>query len=104
MIRKSNIYYFITTILLFGCSHISPHENFKDALHDSIGRNIDKVPSYEWPHKEDLISSKILLSGMMENRYQYGRNCILIFEIDRRTRKIEKSNFEGSETDCVINP
>lgn len=105
MLSKGLFTYIVVGVLtLFGCSSITPHENFKESLHGAIGRNIDNVPSYLWPHKEDLISSEPLPNGNMENRYKYLRSCILIFEIDPKTRTIVGARFEGKETDCVINP
>lgn len=97
--------YVITGVLtLSGCYFVNPHENFKKSLYGTIGRDMDNVPPYSWPHKKDLISSVPLPNGNMENRYKYLRNCILIFEIDLKTRIIVDARFEGKETDCVINP
>jgi hypothetical protein len=97
--------YLITFILfLLGCSTISPHENFKEALYESIGQSIDNVPSYSWPHEKDLVSSKLLPNGNIEKEYKYLRSCRYIFEINPKTRTIVGARFEGKETDCVINP
>jgi len=90
--------------ICFGCNTISPHDNFLQALNSSIGRSIDNVPNYQWPHESDLMSSKKIENGNLENRYRYIRSCVLIFEIDSSTRKIVRADFEGKTTDCVINP
>ena len=96
--------YLITFILFFlGCFTITPHENFKDALYGAIGRSIENVPDYLWPHEKDLVSSKLLPNGNIEKEYKYLRSCRYIFEIDS-TRTIVGARFEGKETDCVINP
>lgn len=97
------VVFFMTTIC-FGCSTISAHDNFLDALNSSIGQNIDNVPSYRWPHESDLISSAKMKNGNLENRYRYIRSCVLIFEVDSSAREIVKANFEGNAADCVINP
>jgi hypothetical protein len=91
-------------LLLLGCSTINPHENFRDSLYGAIGRSIDNVPSYLWPDEKALVSSRLLPNGNMENKYKHLRSCRYIFEIDPKTRRIVGARFEGSETDCVINP
>ena len=93
----------IVTVAL-GCAGITPHENFMDSLKNAIGRSLDNKPSYLWPHEEDLIDSKTLPNGNIENRYKYLRTCKYIFEIDPKTRTIVAARFEGKESDCVINP
>jgi hypothetical protein len=75
-----------------------------DALHSTIGRSIDNVPPYEWPHAEDLIDITPLPNGNSEYRYKYLRTCRYIFEVDPKTRTIIGARWEGKETDCVINP
>lgn len=95
----------LVSLLIAGCSYISPHENFIQALHSSIGRSIDNVPPYLWPHSEDLIDSINLSNGNMKNRYKYNRGkCKYVFEINPKTRQIVGASFEGKESDCVINP
>lgn len=96
--------FFIISVVLSSCATISPHENFKDALYGSVGQSLDNKPDYLWPHERDLIDSKALPNGNIENRYQYLRSCVYIFEIDPNTRTIVGAGFEGSEKDCVINP
>ena len=90
--------------LVAGCASISPHENFKRALYETVGHSMDNVPPYEWPHKEDLIDVTRLPNGNAEYRYDYGRTCRYIFEVDPATHLIIGARFEGKDTDCVINP
>ena len=87
-----------------GCPSITPQDNFKRALYDTVGRSIDNVPPYEWPHKEDLIDTTPLPNGNIEYRYKYLRTCRYIFEVNPATHLIVGARFEGKDTDCVINP
>ncbi len=88
-----------------GCYTLNPHENFKAHLYQTVGQSLDEIPSYQWPFEKDLIDSKVLPNGNIENKYKhYRENCFYIFEIDPKTRKIVGARFEGKETDCVINP
>ncbi|MES1982085.1 MAG: hypothetical protein V4443_06375 [Pseudomonadota bacterium] len=85
-----------------GCTSISPHANFLQALNGSIGRGIDNVPSYHWPHAKDLIETKHLQNGNIENTYKYIRTCRYIFEVNPNSRSIVGARYEGSERDCII--
>ena len=107
---KSSITYigcFVICILLAGCIYpgISPHENFKEAITSEIGKSIKNAPLYSWRHKKDIISSKVLPNGNIENKYKYYKEtCVYFFEIDPETQTIVAARFEGKETDCVVNP
>jgi len=94
------------SLLVLGCAFWagSPHENFKEALHGKIGRNIDNVPPYALGHKTELIDSKVLPNGNIENKYKHSGTCIYFFEIDPKTRIIVNTRFEGKESDCTITP
>ena len=94
----------LVALLGAGCPFISPHANFKDALYDKVGQSIDNVPGSGWPYKEDLIDVTRLPNGNAEYRYDYGRTCRYIFEVDPATHLIVGARFEGKDTDCVINP
>jgi len=97
---------FITIIILsIGCANISPHDNFKEAIASEIGTSIDNAPSYSWRHEKDLISSRVLPNGNIENKYKYYKEaCVYFFEIDPQTRVIVKARFEGNKNDCVLIP
>ncbi len=82
----------------------SPHEIFKGHLNVQVGENIDDVPPFQIPHKEDLIGSKILSNGNIENEYKFRGTCRYFYEINPKSRKIVSTRFEGKETDCIINP
>ncbi len=102
--ERKHLYLMTFILFLLGCSTINPHENFKEALYDSIGQSIDNVPNYLWPDEKALVSSKLLPNGNIENKYKHLRSCRYIFEINPKTRTIVGARFEGKETDCVINP
>ena len=95
----------IIAISLFcGCVYPTAHENFKSNLRLYIGRDINSVQAYS---EEDLRVS-VLPNGNSEYRYtiqyKYGRHgpCTKIFEVDSKTHKIIRADFEGSENDCII--
>lgn len=94
----------VFAIVCMGCSVLSPHENFKSILHSNVGRSLDEIPPTQFPHEKDIISTKKLPNGNIENRYKYRVSCVYIYEIDPKTRRIVGASFEGKETDCVINP
>ena len=103
---QAKILFVSSALMLSGCAFFagSPHQNFVDHLNAMIGKSIDDTPSYQWPHPEDLIESRILPNGNMENKYKYRGTCRYIFEIDQKTRKIVGARYEGKDTDCYINP
>ena len=80
------------------------HENFKRNLYRNTGKNLDEIPPYQFPQEKNLIGSVPLQNGNVENRYKFNKTCILIYEVDPKTRKIVGAGFEGSERDCSIVP
>lgn len=92
-------------LIVPGCTTVTPHQNFKNALQSMLGKNVDTGAPYSWTRKSALIDSSPLPNGNILNRYKYYRgSCIYKFEADPRTRKIVGASFEGKETDCVLNP
>ncbi len=107
MLHYRNILMVVFSMLLIsGCAFFaaSPHDNFIGHLNLQIGHNIDNVPYYQIPHKEDIIDSKVLPNGNIENKYLYRGTCRYHYEIDPKTRIIVGARFEGLDTDCSINP
>ena len=90
--------------LVAGCASISPHANFKDALYEIVGKALDDIPPYTWPHNLKRIDETPLPNGNVEYRYRYVRTCRIILEVNAQTRIIVGARFEGKDTDCVINP
>ncbi|WP_022665051.1 hypothetical protein [Desulfospira joergensenii] len=97
-------YFIVTIVSLAGCSNISPHDNFKEHIYGQIGKILNEIPPYQAPNEKNLISSKLLPNGNIENKYKYKGTCRYMFEIDPKTQKIIAARFEGEKTDCVINP
>ena len=90
---------------LFGCVHVSPHENFKSALYASIGFKLkDMQPG--WARDSDLIGTVTLPNGNAEYQYLsiHPRPCRYMFEVEPSTGKIVGARFEGKDVDCVIYP
>lgn len=110
MLKSKMVCIILIVVVFAGCSSMTPHENFKAQLHAKIGKKWNELPSYQFPSEEYLISSKELPNGNVEKKYKlvwgFGkqRTCIHIYEIDPKTNIIVNASFEGSETDCAINP
>jgi len=104
-VKKLSIFV-IGILFLPGCGLFasSPHDNFLAILKDTTGQNIDDVPPVMLPHKEDLIDSKILSNGNIENKYKFRGACKYFLEVDPKSRKIVGSRYEGNNTECIMNP
>lgn len=96
----------VGALLISGCFlfAINPHENFKEILYDTLGRNIDNIPFSQIPSDKQLIGSQVLPNGNIERKYYHWRSCFYYVEFDPKTRTIVRVRFEGNENDCVINP
>ena len=94
----------LVALLGAGCPSITPHANFKDALYEIVGKALDDIPPYTWPHNLKRIDETPLPNGNVEYRYRYIRTCRIILEVNAQTRLIVGARFEGKDTDCVINP
>jgi hypothetical protein len=90
--------------MLWGCTSISPHENFRQHLNTQVGMSIDNAPAYSWRNQKDLIEIAPLPNGNLEYTYKYLRTCRYIFEVNPKTHIIVGARFEGKETDCVVAP
>lgn len=90
--------------LMSSCSSVTPHENFRMILGQSIGKSIDAPPRLTNAYPDRLMSSTVLPNGNIEHKYLWYRACRYFFEIDAKTRIIVGWRFEGSERDCEIVP
>ena len=101
-----NTFLVFGALFISGCAFFaaSPHDNFIAHLNSQIGKNIDEVPYYQIPHREDMINSKNLPNGNIENEYKYRGTCRYFYEINPVTHKIVGARFEGNDKDCSINP
>ena len=86
------------------CVAVTPQENFRLHMESKIGMNIDDPPKVTGINPAQLISSKILQNGNLENEYLFRGTCRYSYEIDQKSRKIVGWRFEGSERDCEIVP
>jgi hypothetical protein len=92
-------------LLLSGCGYTvaSRHENFIDLLNSNIGKNINEIPSVHFPQGKNMIDSKVLPNGNIENKYNYKGTCRYYYVIDPKTHKIISARFEGKDEDCSAN-
>lgn len=96
----------LMSIFISGCvlSAGSPHDNFKEHLYFAIGERIDKERPFRIPFNEDLVGTKMLPNGNIENKYKYRGTCRYYYEINPKSKLIVGARFEGNEADCVIVP
>jgi hypothetical protein len=85
-----------------GCATVTPHENFKNNLRLRIGWSID-AQFYDL-QREHLLSTMTLANGHLEYRYRQANDCVEIYEVDPKTRLIVRTDFEGSDKSCIIQP
>jgi hypothetical protein len=105
--KKNHVVFLVTGLWLFGCGIVDdPHENFINYLRLTIGRSIETVDPISWPQYKDLLDSRFLPNGNVENRYFHQGTCKYILEFDPATpkRKIVGARYEGRDEDCVIYP
>lgn len=107
---ENKLYVLTLAVALFGCTTVSPHENFKNALYGEkgwpvrIGTSIDNVDRGSFPDVDALLEIKPLLNGNLEYKYRFFGTCRYMYEVDHDTRKIVRAYFEGSERDCILTP
>lgn len=97
---KCLIYSFL--FLLLSCSTITPHENFKEHMADSVGRSLDTA-NWSKPYLKPE-SVRKMPNGNIENEYKWRGACKYFFEYDPRTRIIVEWRFIGTEEDCTVSP
>lgn len=91
--------------LMFGCSTLTPHENFVAAHSGKIGRYVDDpdMVRSNFTNPRNLVSITQLTNGRKEMTFSYRRSCRYMYEIDDNQR-IVSWRYEGSEPDCTIAP
>ncbi len=89
-------------IMLLSCTTITPHENFKEHMADSVGRSLDSANWSKAYIKPTTVRS--VLNGNVENEYKWRGTCRYFIEFDPRTRIIVRWRFTGSEEDCTVVP
>ena len=91
---------------LFGCTSITPYENFKTTMNASLGTIIDDIPAYQFGGS-GLIDETHLPNGNLSHRYRYKNpygTCIYIFEIDSKSHRIIAWQVEGEDKACILIP
>jgi hypothetical protein len=91
---------------LVACAPGTAHENFERTNQIEIGKSSRDPAAHRNRYREDLISSKNLSNGNLEEAFRSGRRlrCKTYFEIDTKAEKIVGWRYEGSEEDCAIVP
>jgi hypothetical protein len=70
----------------------------------SVGKSITAPPRVIKAYPDDLLVSRKLSNGNIENEYRYRGTCRYFYEFDPSTKIILRWRFEGSESDCEIVP
>lgn len=95
----------IASAVIYGCTTVSPHENFKNVMRAKLGRNAndpDLIRS-NFTNLRYLISRTALPDGNVELKFDGRGTCRKIFEVNE-AGTIVAWRFEGSEADCIIVP
>lgn len=90
----------ITGFTACGYDH-DPHRNFVNNNQAMVGMNYKKFWKFV---NEKRLSEVILPNGNALYRYRYVGSCIEVLEVDLKTDRIVRAEFEGAEKDCVLNP
>lgn len=102
--KNTNLKFVVCSFLfmLLSCTTITPHENFKEHMADSVGRSLDTA---NWSRSNTKpVASREMPNGNIENEYQFRGTCKYFFEFDPQTRIIAGWRFTGSEEDCTVAP
>lgn len=96
-------------VTLLGCVYPDAHESFKEMLNSFVGEEFIRAKNYygrtmKWEVTE-------LPNGNLEYRRTekyppdiFKKNpgpCTSIFEVDAKTKKIIRVDWEGSKRDCI---
>lgn len=95
----------LAALLVAGCATNSAERaNFKQVMDRQVGKGIDDADAYPAFYRLRELNTKPLQNGNLQYQYAAGRNerCKLYFEVEPRTRRIERWSAEGSESDCVL--
>ena len=92
-------------VLMFGCSTLTPHENFIAVHSGKIGRYVDDPDMIRsnFMNPRNLVFIAHLANGRKEMIFFYRRSCRYIYEVDEN-RRIVSWRYEGLERDCAIVP
>ncbi len=70
----------------------------------SVGKSIDDQLRLNNAYPDRLIASKTLGNGNVENEYRWYGDCRYFYEFNPGTRVIVSWRFEGSQSECRLNP
>ena len=99
----------LLAILVSCATSTAPHENFKSNMQYEIGKKAND-PNARLVRYSQLVTGKnILLNGNIEVEFVTFSpgdrgDCVVYFEIDKKTNVIINWRYEGSEESCVIMP
>lgn len=85
-----------------GCSTTSPQQNLDDQLKAMVGKSLD-VPRYHL-RSELLLEQRELSNDILQLRYRYSGDCVLVVEVNSETRIVTNAWAKGSEKSCKLVP
>lgn len=92
----------VATTTFNGCAMPSSQQNLDNQLKAMIGKSLD-VPRYHL-RPELLIDQKELSNNLLQLRYRYLGDCVLVVEANTKTRIIVNAWAKGSEKSCILPP
>jgi hypothetical protein len=85
-----------------GCAMPTPQQNLDDQLKGMIGESLEPPPHHLRP--ELLLRQKDLGNGIIQRRYRYLGDCVLVVEANAKTSNITNAWAEGSAKSCILPP
>jgi hypothetical protein len=82
---------------LASCTNVTAQENYAREVNAMVGASVDRL-------KNNPLSERQLDNGNVEYKYRYNQGCIEIYEVDPRTRIVQKASYEGSSDWCNLSP
>lgn len=95
----------VVAISMVGCETTTNQERFDSYLRQPIGKT--EYSQYrdfrtELMRSDLLLSTKILANGNEQRRYRFRKGCVVVVEIEGKSRIIVRTSSEGVQEDCLM--
>lgn len=92
-------------LAVFGCSSLTPLENFQDHLQANVGKKRETYPA-SWHDPARLIDTVTLPNGNTEYKYLNSKrnSCVYVLVVESETNLILATRTEGEKGDCYLPP
>ncbi len=95
-------------ILVSGCATGGAHQNFRNVIQSDVGMSVDyPYISWNW-YRRNRGDIRKLGNGNDEYQYFWDRReqskCVVFFEVDNASQRINAVRFEGTADTCYLIP